>query len=144
MKVEDSKPFWYNVSATKQIPPRKGVESSCRQYTIFRVRNATTNIHFIVTARILTVIRSIFAETANISLPPTDRAQRGRERGKLSAAIRRVRCAANQASFIMTMNTTPIIAVAIRIVITRSSSGSPLPYQLRQCRSSSASITSSE
>jgi len=47
---------------------------SCRNYTIFHVRNAISLKTFIVMAKILMVIRSINAGLAFTNLPQTDRA----------------------------------------------------------------------
>ena len=141
MKVEDSPDLVVQCFCNKTSTSQEKELSSCRKYIIFHVRNATTIIHFIVTARILTVIRSIFAETAIINLHPNARGRRGQIVG---GNIRLARCAVKQAFCTMITSTTPTTVAVIRIAIILSLNGNPLPYRLRPCRSSLVSTISSE
>jgi len=81
---------------------------------------------FIVTAKILTVMRNISAETAIINLPPNDRRRRGQIAGRnirlALYAERRAYC-----TTIMSIITTTVAAT--NTVIIHSLNGKPLPYQ---------------
>ena len=93
-------------------------------------RNATTIILFIVTAKILTAIRSISAETAIINLHPNARGRRGQIAG---GRIRLALCAEKQVFYITIMSIIPITVVVTRSVTILSLNGSPLPLPLRLC-----------
>ena len=101
-------------------------------------RNATTIIHFIVTAKILTVIRNFFAVTAIINLHPNARGRRGQIAG---GNIRLVLCAERQAFCISIMSISLTTDALIKSVITLSLSGNPLPLQRLLCHPCSESIT---
>ena len=68
-KLRTSHPFWYNGFTTKHIYSQKKGKVLWWNYITLGARNATI-IHFIVTAKIQMVTKSISAETAVINLPP--------------------------------------------------------------------------
>ena len=76
-KLSTSRSFWYNGFTTKhKYSQKKGKVLWCNHITL-GARNATTIIHFIVTAKIQTATKSISAETAVINLHPNDRGSEG-------------------------------------------------------------------
>jgi len=107
---------------TQYLP--KGDEFSWQKYTSSAARNATTIIYFIVTAKILTGIRSIFAGSAITNLHPNARGRRGQIVG---GNIRPALYAKKPASCIMITSITVTTDAATKIATTRSLSGKPQP-----------------
>lgn len=97
----------------------------------FSVQNATTIIHFIVTAKIPMGIRSISAEPANINLHPIDRGRRGQIVG---GNIRLALCAERLLFCITIMSITPTTAALTKSATIPFLYGNPLPLQLRLCQ----------
>ena len=135
------------VSATTPNTP-KGEKFSCRKLYIKYARNATTIIRFIVTAKIVTVIKNIFAESAIINLSLTEGAQRLRERDKLGdrelESIPHVLSAAKAAFFTTTTSITAITAVRTSGVTIPFSFGKTLRLLNRPCLNFLASTISNE
>ena len=121
------------------LPKRS--ESSCRNYTILVAQNATTIIHFIVTAKILMVIRSINADAAIINLHPSARGRRGQIAG---GDTHPVLCAGRPASCTTTMSITATTAVATKAATTHFSFGKTRPYNHPPCQLCSENTISSE
>lgn len=117
MKIENySDPLVYWFHHKTHISQIRGF--SWWNHTTFSVQNATTIIHFIVTAKIPMGIRSISAEPANINLHPN-----AQEHGKsIVGSIRLVPCAERPFCITIT-NTIPTTAAAIRSAIIPFSSG---------------------
>ena len=92
---------------------------------------ATTIIHFIVTAKIQMVTKSISAETAIINLRPNDRGLRGQIVGR---NIRLAPCAERLPSYITIMSIIPTTAARTKSATIPFLYGNPLPLQLRLCQ----------
>ena len=95
------------------------------------------NIHFIVTAKILTVIKSISAGTAIINLHPNGRGRRGQIVG---GSIRLAPCAEKLPFCITIMSIIPTTVAVTKSATILSLNGNPLPLPLRLCPHFSASI----
>ena len=118
------------VSPQNTFSPKKKERFSWWNHITLHARNATTIILFIVTAKILTAIRSISAETAIINLHPNARGRRGQIAG---GSIRLALCAEKQVFYITIMSIIPITVVVTRSVTILSLNGSPLPLPLHLC-----------
>ena len=105
-----------------------------------RCRNATTIIHFIVTAKIQIVTKSISAETAVINLHPNDR---GRRRQIIGGCIRLAPCAERLLFCITIMSIIQTTAALTKSATIPFSYGSPLLLPLRLCQPFSANTISS-
>ena len=101
------------------------------------VRNATTIIYFIVTAKILTVTKNTSAGTAIINLHPNARGRRGQTVG---GNIRPVPYAEKHLFCTTTMSIIQTTAAATRSVIILSLNGNPPPLPLPPCHRFSGSI----
>lgn len=100
--------------------------------------NATTIIRFIVTAKILTVIRSISAGTVVINLHPNARGRRGQIVG---GSIRLALCAERFPFCITIMSITLTTVAVTKSVTILSLNGNLLPFPLRLCLRFLANIT---
>jgi len=132
--------LWYNVSATKPNTSQKGEKLSCRKLYHLVVQNATTIIHSIATAKTLTVIRNINAETASINLHLN---ARGRKEQILNGNTRRALCAEKLLSCIMTTAITVTTVAVIKTAIIRFSFGKTQPSKVLLCQNCLASMISS-
>jgi hypothetical protein len=108
----------------------------------FGVQSATTINTFIVMAKILTDIRSIFAKIATINLHLSGRRPR---RVKLMVGVTRLaQCAERQAFCTMTMIITQTIVAVTKSAIILFLSGKTPVFTIHPCQHYSGKTTSSE
>ena len=140
MKVEDPPAFlvqWFH-HKTQYLPKEDG--SSWQNYTRFTVRNATTIILFIVTAKIKLVSKNISAANAVINLPRMHLpvSLENRVHGRILPVLSVER----PLSCTMTRNITATTAAVTRSVTILCSCQSLPLSRLRPCQSCSARRTS--